>query len=120
MVLSIPTVGYLIYQVFIDRGKTELNLTPTTIPLQRSNITSIIADKKEVLLNDNVSYDEDLESLYDGYANQDEIAKRLQEKEQLENEILQVTENFVSLGGKLDEINSDADALRKKLEEYQV
>ena len=79
VVLSLPTIGYLIYQVFFDNGKAELNLNPTTTKVNRSNITSIIANKNQVLLTDQISNEDDLESLYHGYADEQEISKRLHE-----------------------------------------
>ena len=79
VVLSLPTIGYLIYQVFFDNGKVELNVNPTTTKVNRSNITSIIADKNTVLLKDQISNEDDLESLYHGYADEQEISKRLHE-----------------------------------------
>lgn len=79
IVLSIPTIGYLIYQVFFYRDKPELNLTPTTAKYTSSNITSIITQKDDVLLKNEITDDDDLEPLYNGYANDQEIAKRLQE-----------------------------------------
>ena len=79
IILALPTIAYLIYQVFFDNGKAELNLAPTTIKTNHSNITSIISDKNQILLSDQISNEENLETLYHGYANQDEISKRLQE-----------------------------------------
>ena len=77
VVLALPTITYLIYQVFFDNGKAELNLAPTSIKTNHSNITSIINDKNNLLLTDKISNEDDLESLYHGYANQEEITKRL-------------------------------------------
>lgn len=79
IVLSLPTIAYLIYQVFFDNGKVELNLNPTTTKINRSNITSIVSTKNEVLLTDEITNEDDLESLYHGYANEQEIAKRMHE-----------------------------------------
>jgi len=77
VVLALPTITYLIYQVFFDNGKAELNLAPTSIKTNHSNITSIINDKNNLLLTDKISNEDDLESLYHGYANQEEITKNL-------------------------------------------
>lgn len=86
VILALPTIGYLIYQVFFDRGKAELDLTPTTAKFSSSNITSIVTDKNDVLLADEISEDADLEPLYQGYANDQEIAKRLHEVTNAERE----------------------------------
>ncbi len=79
VILALPTITYLIYQVFFDAGKPEINLAPATIKINHSNITSIINDKNQILITENISNEEDLESFYHGYANQDEITKRLHE-----------------------------------------
>ena len=86
IILSIPTIGYLIYQVFFSREKTELNLNPTTSKISTSNITSIITNKDDILLNDEITNDDDLEPLYNGYANEQEIIKRLNEITNTERE----------------------------------
>lgn len=86
IVLSLPTIGYLIYQVFFDNGKVELNLNPTTNKVDRSQITSIITEKNNVLLMDKISNEDDLESLYNGYANEQEIAKQMHELTNTERE----------------------------------
>ncbi len=79
IVLSLPTVGYLIYHVFFYHEKPELNLNPTTTKISTSNITSIVNKRKDVLLKDEISDDDDLEPFYNGYADDEEIAKRLRE-----------------------------------------
>ena len=79
VVLSLPTIGYLIYHIFFNQGDTELNLAPTSTKINHSNITSIIADKHDILLADQNTNEDDFESLYHGFANEQEIAKRLQE-----------------------------------------
>lgn len=79
IVLSLPTIGYLIYYVFFYQEKPELNLTPTTSKVSTSNITSIVTDKKSVLLSDEITDEDDLEPFYNGYASEEEIAKRLHE-----------------------------------------
>ncbi|MBR4419025.1 MAG: hypothetical protein IKT33_03400 [Clostridia bacterium] len=79
IVLSLPTLGYLIYQLFFDQGEAELNLVPTTIKANHSNITSIITKKKDILLTDENTNEDDFESLYHGFANEQEIKKKLHE-----------------------------------------
>ena len=79
IVLSLPTIGYLIYQVFFSREKTEIDLKPATNKISTSNITSIVANKQDVLLQNDITTEDDLEPLYNGYASEDEIAKRLSE-----------------------------------------
>lgn len=79
-----------------------------------SNLQHDIEQSDEAICNNQKEIEQLTQAISDL---EDQIAKRVQEKELLENEILQVTENFVSLGGRLDEINTDADSLRKKLEE---
>lgn len=79
IVLSLPTICYLIYQVFFYREKPELNLAPSTIKHTSSNITSILTKKDDILLKDELSDDDNLEPLYNGYANEEEITKRLHE-----------------------------------------
>ena len=79
IVLSLPTVGYLIYQIFFYREKPELSLSPAGTKISTSNITSIIVNKDDVLLRDEITDEDDLEPLYNGYANENEIAKRLHE-----------------------------------------
>ena len=86
IILAIPTIGYLIYQVFFDRDKVELNLAPTTTKISRSNITSIINEKSEILLADKITNEDDLESLYHGFANEQEISKKLHEVTTQEHE----------------------------------
>lgn len=86
IVLALPTIGYLVYQVFFDRGKPELDLTPTTAKFSTSNITSIVTDKDDVMLSDTITNEDDLEPLYNGYANEQEIAKRLNEITNAERE----------------------------------
>lgn len=86
IILAIPTIGYLIYQVFFDRDKVELNLAPTTNKISRSNITSIINEKSEILLADKITNEDDLESLYHGFANEQEISKKLHEVTTQEHE----------------------------------
>ncbi len=66
IVLSLPTVGYLIYHVFFYHEKPELNLNPTTTKISTSNITSIVNKRKDVLLKDEISDDDDLEPFYNG------------------------------------------------------
>ncbi len=79
IILSLPTIGYLIYQIFFYCEKPELNLSPVGTKVSTSNITSIIINKDDVLLRDEITDEDDLESLYNGYANEKEIAKRLHE-----------------------------------------
>lgn len=79
IVLALPTIGYLIYQVFFDAGKPEIDLTPTTAKFSSSNITSIVNHKNDILVSDEITNNEDLEPLYDGYASDTEIDKRLHE-----------------------------------------
>lgn len=79
VVLSIPTIGYLIYQIFFDQSKSDLNLAPTTAKVNHSNITSIISDKKDVFIADQNTNEDDYESLYNGFADEQEITKQLQE-----------------------------------------
>ena len=86
IILSIPTIGYLVYQVFVRRDAVELDLAPTTAKFSTSNITSIVADKDDIMLADKITNDDDLEPLYNGYANEQEIAKRLHEVTNAERE----------------------------------
>jgi len=86
IILALPTIGYLIYQVFFYRENAELNLAPSANKISTSNITSIVADKHDVLLQDKITNNDDLESLYDGYANDQEITKRLREVTSTERE----------------------------------
>lgn len=79
IVLSIPTIGFLIYQVFFRRDEPEISLAPTGNKASTSNITSIIADKNDILLQDKLTDEDDLEPFYSGYANQQEIDQRLRE-----------------------------------------
>lgn len=86
IVLSLPTVAYLLYQVFFVRDQIDLNLTPTIIKPTTSNITSIIMEKNDILLSDTITEDDDLESLYNGYASSKEITKHLQDITNTERE----------------------------------
>ncbi len=86
VILALPTIGYLVYQVFFYRGKTEIDLAPAAAKFSSSNITSIITDKNDILLADEISSDADLEPLYHGYANEQEITKRLHEVTNAERE----------------------------------
>lgn len=79
IILSLPTIGYLIYHVFFYHEKPELNLAPTTNKISTSNITSIVTAKNDVLLKDEISEEDDLEPFYNGYANEAEITQRLHE-----------------------------------------
>ncbi len=79
IVLALPTIGYLIYQVFFQEDKPELDLAPTTPKHSSSNITSIIANKNDILVNNEINTDDNLEPFYNGYATENEINKRLQE-----------------------------------------
>ena len=79
IVLALPTVGYLIYQVFFHQDKPELNLAPATARVSSSNITSIVTKKDDILIRDEITDDDNLEPFYNGYANEQEIDKRLQE-----------------------------------------
>ncbi len=79
IMLSLPTIGYLIYQIFFFHEKPELNLAPSGTKPTSSNITSIINQKDDILLKDKITDDDDLEPLYNGYANEEEITKRLHE-----------------------------------------
>jgi len=108
IILSLPTVGYLIYQVFFDNGKVELNLNPTSIRTNRSNVTSIITNKNDVLLRDQINNEDDLESLYHGYANEHEIAKRLHEltNEERERTLVELPEIIIPEADPHDEIET--------------
>lgn len=79
IVLSIPTVGYLFYQIFFHKDKPELNLAPATTQYSSSNITSIVTNKDDVLMRDEITDEDNLEPFYNGYASEREIDKRLQE-----------------------------------------
>lgn len=85
IILALPTVGYLIYQIFFYHEKPELNLAPTTTKFSTSNITSIVTNKNDVMLNE-ISTDEDLEPFYNGFANEQEVNKRLHEITNTERE----------------------------------
>ncbi|MCM1404218.1 MAG: hypothetical protein NC133_01765 [Prevotella sp.] len=86
VILALPTIGYLIYQVFFDRSKAEIDLVPSTAKFSSSNITSIVADKNDLMLADKITDEDDLEPLYHGYANEQEITKRLHEVTNAERE----------------------------------
>ncbi len=109
IVLSLPTAGYLIYQVFFDQGETELNLAPATKKVNHSNITSIISDKKDVLLTDKNTNIDDFESLYHGFANEQEITKKLQEVTNNERErtILDLPEIIIPEAEPYDDEDDD-------------
>ena len=79
IILSLPTIAYLIFHVFFYHEKPELNLAPTSSKFSTSNITSIVTDKESILLHDEITDEDDLEPFYNGYANEAEITKRLHE-----------------------------------------
>ena len=49
IVLSLPTIGYLIYQVFFSREKTDIDLKPATTKVSTSKITSMFFCKTKFL-----------------------------------------------------------------------
>lgn len=79
IILALPTVAYLIYQVFFHQDKPELNLAPATTKYSSSNITSIVTNRDDVLLRDEITDEDNLEPFYNGYASEQEIDKRLKE-----------------------------------------
>ena len=85
-VLSIPTICYLFYQVFIRSDKADLEMAPATNKISTANITAVVVDKNDPIMTDTITDDSDLEPLYNGYANDQEIAKRLHEVTALERE----------------------------------
>ncbi len=87
VVLATPTIGYLVYQVFFHQDQPELDLTPTTSKFSTSNITSIVSNKADVLLDDEITDEDNLEPFYNGYANEQEIDKRLSELTKNEREL---------------------------------
>lgn len=81
IVFALPTIAYIIYQVFFDKGKAEINLQTNGHKPSNGNVTTVITKKENLILMNKQNYEdneaEDLEALYDGYATEPEIAMQL-------------------------------------------
>lgn len=78
IVFALPTIAYIIYQVFFDKGKAEINLQTNGHKPSNGSVTTVITKKENlILMNNQNSEEEDLEALYDGCATEPEIAMQL-------------------------------------------
>lgn len=91
IILALPTIAYILYQVFFDKGQAEIDLRAAEATKPTTNHITTVLEKKEdlLLMNNETNEDEEvdvLEPFYNGYASQEEIAMHLAEITKAERE----------------------------------
>ena len=79
IIFALPTIAYIIYQVFFDKGSAEINFQTNGHKPTNGSVTTVLTKKENLILMNNHNSEDDLEALYDGYATEPEIAMQLDE-----------------------------------------
>lgn len=75
IIFALPTIGYLVYQVFFYKGQPEPIVKAEKNKNLTGNMTAILDKREDIILNNDTNAD--LEPLYNGYATEEEIEHQL-------------------------------------------
>lgn len=109
IIFALPTIGYLVYQVFFYKGQPEPIVKAEKNKNLTGNMTAILDKREDLILNNDTNAD--LEPLYNGYATEEEIENQLSDIVKQEREkAIQATPANVIMSE--DATTMDEDAIR--------